>query len=150
MIKKAELYLGIGSDVLIELMDYYNKNCVQYVKPTRKYNIKLGDNWCAMFVSVIAHMKGVENFPYEVSCMEQIKLLKDQGIFTKNYKQAKAGDLIYFDWQHDRWSDHVGIVTFIDGEYIYTIEGNRKNTVSTRKIGIHSKSLYGFGLMDKL
>lgn len=147
MIKQAEIYLGIGSDVLKELMQYYNANCVQLVKKERKYNIKLGDNWCAMFVSVMAHMKGVNRFPTEVSCMEQIKLLKDAGAFASTDKLVESGDLIFFDWNHDGWAEHVGIVTFVDGEYIHTIEGNKGHTVSTRTISKRSKSIYGYGLL---
>ncbi|MGT0185544.1 hypothetical protein, partial [Salmonella enterica] len=65
---KAAEYIGINAERKRGLMNYYNENCARFVKPSRRYHIKDGDNWCAMFTSVIANMYGLspDQFPYEV------------------------------------------------------------------------------------
>lgn len=41
--------------------------------------------------------------------------------------QARAGDVVYFDWGPDGTIDHVGIVESGSGSYLTTIEGNTGN-----------------------
>lgn len=78
---KAAEYIGINAERKRGLMNYYNENCAHFVKPSRRYYIKDGDNWCAMFTSVIANMYGLspDQFPYEVSVGEQVKIGASNG-----------------------------------------------------------------------
>lgn len=145
MIKLAELFVRCERNVLKNLMDYYNSNCFNYVKPSRKYKIQYGDNWCAMFVSVIAHMKGksCNEFPYEVSVLEQVKISKNLNTYFTDVSQAKCGDLIVFNWNGDYVDDHIGIIKTI-ADKITTIEGNKGGTVAYRSIALHSPLISGF------
>lgn len=43
-------------------------------------------------------------------------------------KDAKPGDVVYFDWGGDGVTDHVGIVESNNGSYLTTIEGNTTGT----------------------
>lgn len=43
---------------------------------------------------------------------------------TVEPSQAQAGDIVYYDWDGDGESDHVGIVVANMGPYLETIEGN--------------------------
>ena len=43
---------------------------------------------------------------------------------TVEPSQARAGDIVYYDWDGDGESDHVGIVVANHGSYLETIEGN--------------------------
>ncbi|MBR2681843.1 MAG: CHAP domain-containing protein [Atopobiaceae bacterium] len=43
---------------------------------------------------------------------------------TVDPRQAQAGDIVYYDWDGDGESDHVGIVVANHGSYLETIEGN--------------------------
>ena len=61
MIKEAEKYLNANRDEKNRLMDYYNNNCYPYVDAKRKYKIQRGDNWCAMFTTVVAHRSGLNS-----------------------------------------------------------------------------------------
>lgn len=145
MIKLAEQYKGIGLSGKLEIMDYYNHHIYPLIKPSRKYRIKQNDNWCACFVSVIAHMSGADafKFPYEVSVGEQVKLARERGIFTQNMERAKSGDLIIFNWNGDAWPDHVGFIKSIDNGIITTIEGNFRGSVGERHIAMNSPFIVG-------
>lgn len=146
MHNKAEAFLNIGADRKQGLMNYYNENCYPFVKPARKYKIKFRDNWCAMFTTVIAHMYGftADQFPYEVSVGEQLKIAVARGVFTQNMERAKPDDLIIFDWQgNNGWPDHVGFIKSIDNGIITTIEGNYHDTVGIRHIAMNSKFIKG-------
>lgn len=145
MIKTAETYLGLSVSGKLDLMDDYNFHCAMLVKPSRRYRIKSGDNWCAAFVSVVAYKSGynLSKFPVEVSVGEQVKLARSRDMFTQNVERAKIGDLIIFNWNGGTWPDHVGIIKSIIGNVITTIEGNYKGTVGNRNIEMNSKFIYG-------
>jgi len=145
MIKTAKLFLDSNASVINNLRSYYNENCYKFIKPSRKYKIKYNDNWCAMFTSVIAHINGYEGeqFPFEVSVLEQVKLAKVKGTYFTDVKKVKVGDLIVFNWNNDYVPDHVGFVVSV-GDYIKTIEGNKSNKVGLRTIKSNSKMIQGF------
>lgn len=144
MNNKAREFLGIGFEGKIELMDYYNRNCVNLVKPERRYKMKSTDQWCAMFVSVIAHKLGIENFPYEVSVFQQTKLAIEKGDFYNDYSMVSIGDLVVYDWNYDGTLDHVGIVDSVQSGVILVVEGNYQNTVGIRQIDADSRLIHGF------
>ena len=144
MINTALKYLMANTQVKLALMKYYNDNVYKYITPQRKYKIQPNDNWCAMFVSVIAHKCNVQNFPYEVSVYYMTQLAKKAGNFTTNFKEVKAGDLIIYDWKNNGTLDHVGLITEIDGNTIKVIEGNYKNTVGLRSVKYPNNEVYGF------
>lgn len=45
----------------------------------------------------------------------------------------KAGDLVFFDWSGNGSSQHVGIVDYISGSTVYTVEGNCSGQVKARE-----------------
>ena len=146
MINTAQKYLGANLTVKKQIIDYYNQNCIQYVKPSRKYKVKYTDNWCATFTSVIAKMNGLSNieFPYECGVQEQVKIATEKGTFYKDTDLIKRNDLIIYDWDSNGWADHVGFVMEVKDGYIKVIEGNIKDTVGYRNVPIKSKSVKGF------
>lgn len=146
MINTAQKYLGANLTVKKQIIDYYNQNCIQYVKPSRKYKVKYTDNWCATFTSVIAHKYGLtsSDFPFECGVQEQVKIAIEKGIFYKDTDLIKRNDLIIYDWDSNGWADHVGFVMEVKDGYIKVIEGNIKDTVGYRNVPIRSKSIKGF------
>jgi hypothetical protein len=54
-------------------------------------------------------------------------------------------DIIFFDWQGDGHSEHVGIVEYVSGEVVHTVEGNTSNSVARRSYRLDSGSICGFG-----
>ena len=146
LIETATDFLNANLPTKYRIIDYYNQHCIDLVKKERRYKVQYSDNWCATFTSVIAHKCGLtkEQFPYECGVMEQVKLAKANNSFTTDVKEVKAGDLIIYDWNADKWSDHVGFVINTNGDNIHVIEGNIKNTVGYRTIPKTSKSIQGF------
>ena len=146
LIETATDFLNANLPTKYRIIDYYNQHCIDLVKKERRYKVQYSDNWCATFTSVIAHKCGLtkEQFPYECGVMEQVKLAKANNSFTTDVKEVKVGDLIIYDWNTDKWSDHVGFVINTNGENIHVIEGNIKNTVGYRTIPKTSKSIQGF------
>ena len=59
-----------------------------------------------------------------------------------------AGSIIFFDWDHDGVSDHVGIVESCDGTTVYTVEGNSGDAVMENSYTVHSASIMGYGIVS--
>lgn len=86
-----------------------------------------GQPWCAMWVSFVFYHAGLplsattpKGFAY---CPYGVAWFKKQGRF---FQEPKVGDVVFFDFNKDSVSDHVGIVELVhpDGRNITTIEGN--------------------------
>ncbi len=146
MIRIGMGYLGAGADVHRQLVDYYNWYCVPLVDPVRRYDMKLTDNWCAMFLSVLAHKAGLssDEFPYEVSVYYQVEAAKDRGQYSKNIDSIRAGDLVVYDWTGRGTFNHVGIVSNVSSSSLEVLEGNYNRTVGVRTVRRTSKAINGF------
>ena len=134
IIRIAGSYIGITSDVKNHLVDVYNDNCIELIKPSRKYEMKYTDNWCAMFLSVCASMVGCKDFPYEVSVLQMVKLAVSRGSIYQDYNLAEVGDLIVYNWDGNGVVDHVGIIYSVNVDTIVVLEGNYKSTVGLRTV----------------
>lgn len=95
-----------------------------------------GAPWCAMFVSYClnksgagAAVAGAQSPKGFASCGAGIKFFKAKKAWFP-VAQAKAGDIVFFDWEHDGEQDHVGIVVSNDPKTktVKTIEGNTSDT----------------------
>lgn len=105
--------------------------------------------WCAVFVSWVYNQAGYLNIavPKFSTCHTQgVPWFKALGLWKEKGYVPKSGDVIFFDWEQDGHTDHVGIVENSDGKNIYTIEGNSRDAVKQKKYSIDSKYIYGFGI----
>lgn len=59
-----------------------------------------------------------------------------------------AGMIIFFDWDHDGNSDHVGIVEKCEGGRVYTVEGNSSDQVRQRNYAMDYASIMGYGVIN--
>lgn len=145
MIVTGERYKGIGDAERAELVGYYNTNCIGLVKPSRRYTMTLDDEWCAMFLSVIAHKSGLRSgqFPFEVSVYYMCELAKEWGIYSEDSSSGHVGDLVVYDWNGNGGYDHVGIISDATREYLQVLEGNYKGTVGNRFIPRSSPLIKG-------
>lgn len=139
-------YLGANLNVRKGLINYYNWHCVPLVKPSRRYNMRLTDNWCAMFVSVLAHEKGLtkDEFPYEVSVFYMCEIARERGQYSDGVNGVKEGDLIIYDWTGRGTYDHVGVVLSVGSGSLEVLEGNYGGTVGVRTVNRTSKAVRGF------
>lgn len=146
MIKTAMQWKGRGVKGHLDLVSYYNANCLTHISKSRYYKMGITDNWCAMFTSCVADMCGLETdaFPYEVSVAEQVRIAKERGWFIEEWSKAIPNSLAFFDWKGNGVYSHVGIVIANDGRAITTIEGNHNGDVAPRTLPSDSAFFAGF------
>ena len=115
------------------------------------YGIPYGD-WCAMFVSFCLDYAGVEDYPLDCNCPSWINALTELEMYqTPDVYTPVPGDVIFFDWNENLVSDHVGLVKEVDlekGELI-TIEGNNGNTVAEHTYKLDDTDLLGYGILPE-
>lgn len=62
------------------------------------------------------------------------------------------GDYVFFDWDGDRDPDHVGAVLCVDGNQLYTIEGNSGGKVAVNRYPLSNSSvdkrIMGYGVLN--
>ena len=111
---------------------WYEKNIDKDI-----YNYDFGADgvpWCAMFVSWVFTQAKVScaGLP-GAYCPAMVTAAKYAGRVI-NVRDAVAGDVVYFDWDKDGESDHVGIVTANKTSYkLLTIEGNTDDGIVAEK-----------------
>ena len=140
-VELAKSYVGINAPEKIQLMNYYNEHCYPFVPANRKYKIQINDDWCAMFVSVIAHKAGIRDgtFPFEVSTIQMMERFRRAGQAVRGgMVQAVKGDIVFFDWNGNGVPQHVGFIASIKGGKVLTIEGNKAGTVGYRELPVNS------------
>lgn len=106
--------------------------------------------WCACFVSWCAYKDGAlyDSVPKFAACQTQgIPWFKDHGQWAKRGDITPvAGDIIFFDWEPDGASDHVGIVVGSDESKVYTVEGNSGDRVRIKSYPLNSPYILGYGI----
>ncbi len=87
--------------------------------------------WCAAFVSWCANQAGVPSsiVYYHAYCPYGVNWFKNQGRFQYSASRGgsytpKAGDIVYFAPAGSSVSSHIGIVRYVSGGRVYTVEGN--------------------------
>lgn len=58
------------------------------------------------------------------------------------------GDYVFFDWDGDRDPDHVGAVLCVDGNQLYTIEGNSGGRVAVNCYPKNDPRIMGYGVLN--
>ena len=148
IVKKAQSFIGCkesdGSHK--KIIDYYNNNG----SLPQGYKVKYTDAWCATYVSVVFMQGATKNWKYkECSCDRMIKLFKSNNKYITDKSKAKAGDVIFYDWQaNGASSDHVGIIVGSDSTHWTVIEGNKNDEVGYRQIAKTSDLIMGYGVID--
>jgi cell wall-associated NlpC family hydrolase len=108
--------------------------------------------WCACFVSWCANECGyieAGSIPRFSWVPSGVQWFRDARRFQERGYSPQPGDIIFFDWQGDGESDHVGIVEYVGGGYVHTIEGNSSDTVNRRTYSISSSVIVGYGLISQ-
>ncbi|MFD5838234.1 LysM peptidoglycan-binding domain-containing protein [Streptomyces collinus] len=95
--------------------------------------------WCDAAVTYWATLAGEReavlfgtDYAYTVSHAQRFK---NAGQWHAGAKGIKRGDVVFIDWagtNEIRFIDHVGIVTGVSGENVFTIEGNTANVCARR------------------
>ncbi len=98
--------------------------------------------WCTTFVlwcfNQAGNQLGVKLYgnaiPSGGNCNSMISWFQNKGRYHTRASgyTPKKGDLIFFDWSGNGSSQHVGIVRAVNGNAIYTIEGNCSGKVKAK------------------
>lgn len=114
------------------------------------YGFDSREEWCACFVSWCADQAGLiqkEVVPKFSVCTDGVALFQAKRKWQGGGSVPTPGSLIFFDWNQDGASDHVGIVESCDGTTVYTIEGNSGDAVKQNSYTVNSQSILGYGLV---
>ena len=104
--------------------------------------------WCACFVSWCADQSGLiasGNVPKFSLCSDGVTWFQGKNKWQSGGTTPSAGMIIFFDWDHDGISDHVGIVEKCEGGRVYTIEGNSSDQVRQRNYTVDYGAIMGYG-----
>lgn len=138
--------IGSGSIVEVVLSQVGNVNGDIY---WQWYGLTSRTEWCAIFVSWCAEQCGyLENgiIPKFAMCQSQgVVWFKERSLWQERGYTPAVGDIIFFDWQGDGRSDHVGIVEKVENGRVYTIEGNSGNACKQNNYPLANIYIQGYG-----
>ena len=105
--------------------------------------------WCACFVSWCANECGYIDtgvIPKFAGCVNGAQLFKDRGQWLDGSAEPVPGMIIFFDWESDGETDHVGIVEKVENGIVYTVEGNSGDSCRINQYPIGNYQIYGYGV----
>lgn len=105
--------------------------------------------WCACFVSWCADQCGYLDsgiIPKFSLCSDGVDWFSGNGQWQNRSYEPSAGDIIFFDWDGDGTTDHVGIVEKCENGIVYTVEGNSGDACKQNQYSVGSSSIYGYGV----
>ena len=105
--------------------------------------------WCACFVSWCADQCGYIDsglIPKFAGCIDGANWFKSNNRWNDRNYEPKAGDIIFFDWEGDGTTDHVGIVEKCENGTVYTVEGNSGDSVCQNSYPVGYYEILGYGV----
>ena len=114
------------------------------------YGFENREDWCALFVSWCEDQCGylksdaAPKFAI-VSDGADWFVLRDQWRLMGD--TPEAGDIIFFDWDQDGARDHVGIVTGVVDDKVFTVEGNSSDLCRQKRYFVDDPAIYGYGVI---
>ena len=105
--------------------------------------------WCACFVSWCANECGYIDsgvIPKFAGCVLGSQWFMDRGQWQDGGFEPSAGQIIFFDWEGDGETDHVGIVQKCENGIVYTVEGNSGDACREKQYAVGSSVIYGYGI----
>ena len=122
-----------------------------------KYGASFGDPtgaWCAYFVSWCASHAGIPSsvVPRLGNCAATVKWYTARSRYCTRSSGyiPKTGDMIFFNFEGGSTAKHIGIVTGVSGNNVYTIEGNTGTTNGYKCCGktrkLNSSAVLGYGV----
>ena len=140
----AKTQLGYNESTKNYIVEANGETIKGYSRYGAWYGVPYGD-WCAMFASFCIRYAGIEGIPIDANCPNWIRQLQSVGLYhDEDDYIPQSGDLIFFDWNGDGSSDHVGIVVEVDGNKVKTIEGNSGDTVGYHTYNLSNVTIQGY------
>ena len=114
--------------------------------------------WCACFLSWAANQKkaSIDGDPPRFANVDTgMEGFQKSGKWrSPNDANNKPipGDYVFFDWDRDSDPDHVGAVLCVEGNFLYTIEGNSGGRVAVNRYPLSNPSadprIMGYGVLN--
>ena len=109
--------------------------------------------WCACFLSWAADQKkaSIDGKPPRFANVDDgMKRFQDgsYGQWRDSGATPIPGDYVFFDWDRDSDPDHVGAVLCVDGNQLYTIEGNSGGRVALNCYPKNDPRIMGYGVLN--
>lgn len=114
----------------------------------RWYGFSAHVDWCAVFISWCADQAGLlddGSMPKFAVCDDGIRWFIEKGRWFNRNISPKPGMIIFFDWDGDGRSDHVGIVEQCEDGMVYTIEGNSGDVCMKKGYAVEERVIMGYG-----
>ena len=83
--------------------------------------------WCAFFVAWCSNQADVATsvIPRIGNCAAMVNWYSQRGRYHRaSGFEPRTGDLIFYNWSGGSTAKHIGIVTGVSGNSVYTVEGN--------------------------
>lgn len=107
--------------------------------------------WCGCFLSWAAdQMKNsIDGAPPSFANVDTgMEGFQKSGMWRDSSATPIPGDYVFFDWDGDRDPDHVGAVLCVDGNQLYTIEGNSGGKVAVNCYPKNDPRIMGYGVLN--
>lgn len=110
--------------------------------------------WCACFLSWAADQKkaSIDGAPPKFADVDKGMASFKESSKWRNPNDANnmpiPGDYVFFDWDGDRDPDHVGAVLCVEGNFLYTIEGNSGGKVAVNRYSLSDPRIVGYGVLN--
>ena len=124
----------------------------KYIKWYSKYTgvkLPLDMAWCAVFVSWAVINAGITFKPFTRCTLmrDHLRGLSMYKTRREGMNTAKAGDLIFYDWDVSGDADHVGVIVARNGDTLTVVEGNRRDRVGYWYPKVTDVTIGGYGLL---
>ena len=113
--------------------------------------------WCGCFLSWAADQQKASingDPPSFADVDEGMKGFKDSRMWRERGATPIPGDYVFFDWDGGtdpdgvKDPDHVGAVLCVEGNFLYTIEGNSGGRVAVNRYPLSDSRIVGYGVLN--
>lgn len=107
--------------------------------------------WCACFLSWAAEQQSntINGTPPRFADVDiGMKGFKESHMWRERGEKPIPGDYVFFDWDRGSDPDHVGAVLCVEGNFLYTIEGNSGGKVAVNRYPLSDKRIVGYGVLN--
>ena len=113
--------------------------------------------WCGCFLSWAADQQkaSINGDPPRFADVDKgMAKFKDSRMWRERGATPIPGDYVFFDWdgRNDpdggKDPDHVGAVLCVEGNFLYTIEGNSGGKVAVNRYPLSDKRIVGYGVLN--
>ena len=110
--------------------------------------------WCGCFLSWAADQQkaSIDGAPPRFADVDEgMKGFKDSRMWRERgdtNNKPIPGDYVFFDWDGGTDPDHVGAVLCVEGNFLYTIEGNSGGRVAVQRYPLSDSRIVGYGVLN--